>query len=393
MMTATDATTESSVTAVEVPSPDKEKEEGALNDVTSVLSESINHTSGGATAEDNAEENLEEEEKDGKEEDETGEQGKAEQAAASMDIATQRRLDRDNEVKNSSKEAIEPLKLLKKGATAVVGGTMVGVGLVMIPLPTPMGCVVASSGLAILGNEFEGAKEMNERIIDKSKENLAKARDTVISKIESMNSSDSDETDDDTSAGSAKDEEETPTWLNHMNEAERKRQKKLLKQKYRNESMTTNAQFKQYVKRTSGSFLSRTLLPVLNQTKEGSEDETINNSEGCEQLQVETQSTPTNQYSSASESFYRGKQQAKAMFETTAASFSSMMKRMTTQAEATETESKIDSKEQINFSEVAMVPPAPSTKVQNAATAAPIVITGTIATEDSPATANGVPII
>jgi len=411
-MNATDASTEP--VTVEVPRHGKKEAEGLLIDLTSIPSETITQTSDAATAEvyttasvepsdaqnqPSVEEKADEEEKVDKEEEDTEEQGEVEQRVPA-DIATQRRLEQDNEVETASKGVIEPLKMLKKGATAVVGGTLVGVGLIMIPLPTPCGCVVASSGLAILGSEFEGAKQMNERIIDKSKKNLVKARDKVITKIESLNSDDCDDTDDD-SVGSAEAEEETPSWLKHMNETERKRQRKLLKQKYREESMTTNAHFKEYVTKRTGSFLSRTLLPVLNQTKDWPEDETIEISEGCEQLQVDTQSTPIDPYLSpsasetfqkgkeqASESLQKGKEQAKAMFESTAASFSSMMKRMSPQAKA-EDESNMDF-EEINFTKAAMPPPATS-KVENA-TAAPIAATGTITTEASPAAASVVEI-
>lgn len=179
------------------------------------------------------------------------------------DFATQRRMDQEQEIQASSKEIIEPLKLLKKGATAVIGGTMVGVGLVMIPLPTPCGCVVASSGLAILGSEFEGAKRMNDKLVDSTKSNLVKARDSMINKIQSMNSGDESSDEEPDTEG----EEESPSWLNNMNPVERKRQEKLLKEKYRKENQSSNEQLREYMLKTTGSFLSRTILPVLNRTK------------------------------------------------------------------------------------------------------------------------------
>jgi hypothetical protein len=79
-----------------------------------------------------------------------------------------------------------------------------------------MGCVVASSGMAILGSEFEGAKEMNDRMIEKSKDYLEKGREKAIRKIESMNPN--DELSDDDSVVS--DEESSPSWLKYMNETE-----------------------------------------------------------------------------------------------------------------------------------------------------------------------------
>ena len=50
---------------------------------------------------------------------------------------------------------------------------MVGVGLIMIPLPTPFGCVVAGAGMAVLGTEFPQAQ----RILDQT-------RDAVVDVIE-----------------------------------------------------------------------------------------------------------------------------------------------------------------------------------------------------------------
>ena len=56
---------------------------------------------------------------------------------------------------------------VRKGAVAVVGGTMVGVGLVMVPLPTPFGAVVAGGGMAVLGTEFEQVKDTNDKILNR----------------------------------------------------------------------------------------------------------------------------------------------------------------------------------------------------------------------------------
>ena len=172
-MTASDASAEP--VTVEVPSHESKEAESLLIDTTTTDSspvetavettpsaavEEINAEHSGLIEESHIPEKPKEEAKDDTEE----QQAESEQRIPA-DIATQRRMEQENEIKTSTKEVIEPMKMLKKGATAVVGGTMVGVGLVMIPLPTPMGCVVASSGLAVLGSEFEGAKEMNDRII------------------------------------------------------------------------------------------------------------------------------------------------------------------------------------------------------------------------------------
>jgi len=103
------------------------------------------------------------------------------------------------EVDKKSNDKDSALKMLKKGAVAAVGGTMIGMGLVMIPLPTPFGAVVASSGLAVLGTEFDEAKQLNDRLIGGAKGHLNKARDAMVKGIEKMNE---DEFDDDDSVSS-----------------------------------------------------------------------------------------------------------------------------------------------------------------------------------------------
>jgi Putative transmembrane protein (PGPGW) len=59
----------------------------------------------------------------------------------------------------------------RKTGVAVAGGTMVGVGLIMIPLPTPFGCVVAGSGMAVLGTEFPAVQ----RVLDRTCKKVADA--------------------------------------------------------------------------------------------------------------------------------------------------------------------------------------------------------------------------
>lgn len=56
----------------------------------------------------------------------------------------------------------------RKVRVAIVGGTMVGVGLVMIPLPTPGGWVVATAGMMHLGQEFPAAQ----RILNTTKDRV-----------------------------------------------------------------------------------------------------------------------------------------------------------------------------------------------------------------------------
>ena len=64
-------------------------------------------------------------------------------------------------------EEVSFFKHAKKATVGVVGGAMTAVGLVMIPLPTPFGVVVAGSGLAVLGTEFPAAKQVLETSRDK----------------------------------------------------------------------------------------------------------------------------------------------------------------------------------------------------------------------------------
>ena len=56
----------------------------------------------------------------------------------------------------------------RKAGTAVTGGAITAIGLVMIPAPTPCGCVVAAYGLSVLGREFEGPQ----RIVEGAKQKL-----------------------------------------------------------------------------------------------------------------------------------------------------------------------------------------------------------------------------
>jgi len=63
-----------------------------------------------------------------------------------------------NEEKET-KEASEESSFMKKTATAVAGGAIVGVGLVMIPLPGP-GALIVGGGMALLGTEFPAVQRV-----------------------------------------------------------------------------------------------------------------------------------------------------------------------------------------------------------------------------------------
>ena len=62
--------------------------------------------------------------------------------------------------KNDNDGEAGPENWFRKTSVAVAGGTMVGVGLVMIPLPTPFGAVIAASGMSVLGTEFPAAQRV-----------------------------------------------------------------------------------------------------------------------------------------------------------------------------------------------------------------------------------------
>eukprot|EP00538_Stauroneis_constricta_P002293 CAMPEP_0119549386 /NCGR_PEP_ID=MMETSP1352-20130426/3088_1 /TAXON_ID=265584 /ORGANISM="Stauroneis constricta, Strain CCMP1120" /LENGTH=511 /DNA_ID=CAMNT_0007594919 /DNA_START=129 /DNA_END=1664 /DNA_ORIENTATION=+ len=79
---------------------------------------------------------------------------------------------------------LAPLEYARKAGVAVAGGTMVVVGAIMIPLPTPFGAVIAASGMGVLGTEFESARKVNGRVISKAKEHLEYARTKLADRIE-----------------------------------------------------------------------------------------------------------------------------------------------------------------------------------------------------------------
>jgi hypothetical protein len=175
----------------------------------------------------------------------------------------------------------------------------------MIPLPTPFGAVIASSGLAVLGTEFKEAKEMNDKLIDGAKKTVKSAREKIVKSIQSMEADDFDADEDtpptisktmsldengnvitqDTSlemdAETTKevvkvaiaksrsvddtehnDEGVAPQWL-HMNPIERQRQERLAREKYRRENLSSFEQARETLTRSTGRFLSRNLLPLL----------------------------------------------------------------------------------------------------------------------------------
>jgi len=225
----------------------------------------------------------------GEEADETedgkGEEFDEETATRPLDTQSERRRQQDEALKDSTDEAMmSPLAMMKKGAVAAVGGTMVGLGLVMIPLPTPFGAVVASSGMAVLGTEFEGAKKMNDKIIDTSKKTLHSARDRMIRGIESMEdeASELDKSGDSSKNAEANSQEDSdpPPSTVHMNPLERERQDNLRRKKLLEDRRAK----KNVVARATGEWLTRNVLPVLKRnqaaTTEAESDEGTDENDG-----------------------------------------------------------------------------------------------------------------
>jgi uncharacterized protein (TIGR02611 family) len=78
----------------------------------------------------------------------------------------------------SAREAIRRRPKLDQAyrtGVKVVGGTTVGLGVVLMPLPGP-GTLIALGGLAILGTESERAKKLNRQGVDLAKRAAATAK-------------------------------------------------------------------------------------------------------------------------------------------------------------------------------------------------------------------------
>jgi hypothetical protein len=189
--------------------------------------------------------------------------------------------------RQGSKE-LDPLKMLKKGAVAALGGTMVGVGLIMIPLPTPFGVAVASSGMAVLGTEFEGAKVLNDRIASEAKTHWKIARQKIIQGIEEMKNDDTPtKMMTSTSEQVQKQSEGEATTIGKppilMNELEAKRQR-----------AQKRPEFVDEWRKSAGAYLSKHLVPLLTSPSHETESDSENsvNADDSEYSE-DTQSTGT----------------------------------------------------------------------------------------------------
>ena len=63
----------------------------------------------------------------------------------------------------------------RKAGIAAAGGTLVAVGAILAPLPTPGGILLAGAGLGVLSTEFEGAK----KVLEAGKEKLVDLIDSL----------------------------------------------------------------------------------------------------------------------------------------------------------------------------------------------------------------------
>ncbi len=88
------------------------------------------------------------------------------------------RITRPRAAAASAREAIRRRPKLDQAyrtGVKVVGGTTVGLGVVLMPLPGP-GTLIALGGLAILGTESERAKRLNRQGVDLAKRAAASAK-------------------------------------------------------------------------------------------------------------------------------------------------------------------------------------------------------------------------
>ncbi len=88
------------------------------------------------------------------------------------------RITKPRSMAQSAREAIRrnpSLDQAYRTGVKVVGGTTVGLGVVLMPLPGP-GTLIALGGLAILGTENERAKKLNQRGVELAKRAAASAK-------------------------------------------------------------------------------------------------------------------------------------------------------------------------------------------------------------------------
>jgi hypothetical protein len=160
---------------------------------------------------------------------------------------------------------------------------MVGLGLLMTPLPTPLGELLAASGLAVLATEYPEAKELKDRIENSAKQHFDTARDKIIERIvETRESFEQEE----------KQKEESSILLVEvvtLDEANPSDNHGFMNPMDCNQSLPKQQSLesaKRYFKRRTVSFLTETVLPLL-QPKEAYEDDDGNASHKSHTLDSE----------------------------------------------------------------------------------------------------------
>jgi len=174
---------------------------------------------------------------------------------------------------------------------------MVGLGLVMIPLPVPLGVVVASSGMAMLASEFDSAREMNDKIMATTKRHWEPLRDKVIQNIEEMGGEGRPtniEQKNEEKPGARKEEvvvggEGTSDGIiiPILTSEEQRREEELAKQRAK---AMRPPNFMDQMRLGTGRFLARHFVPLLKREKEGSDVSSIPGADITVQSDMETSS-------------------------------------------------------------------------------------------------------
>lgn len=168
-----------------------------------------------------------------------------------------------NEVKK------EESSVIRKTATAVAGGAMVGVGLIMIPLPTPFGAVVAGGGMAVLGTEFPAAQ----RALDKTCNAVADVIEKSVSKDD----------DDDQDCEDIELAEKNNSSTEYANE----KMKKLLDETNHSKRSDISFNMKKNVKQ-----LGKKAVPVIRRIGEGIDKDSLNEvTESISKATIDTRET------------------------------------------------------------------------------------------------------
>lgn len=105
-----------------------------------------------------------------------------EESVNTITISSEEETAVESEASSTVRTRSTAFDMARKAGVAVSGAALTGIGLVMIPLPTPFGCVVAASGMAVLGSEFPAAQKV-----------LDDTRDAVVRTLERNCNDDDDD--------------------------------------------------------------------------------------------------------------------------------------------------------------------------------------------------------